>query len=230
MNLEQVAEGVVRISVMPLGLVNAYLLGDVLVDSGGPFGGKRLLAALSGRKITAHALTHGHFDHQGSSHFICKRLGIPLWCGEGDREAVETGDQALLFSSRRALLARMSRRMAGPAHPVSRTLQDGDEFGGFQVIKTPGHTPGHLAFWRESDRLLVLGDVLFHRDPATLKRGLREPFASATIDVARNREAARKLAALDPAIVCFGHGEPLRDTRRFREFVATLPRSEISAA
>ena len=223
MKIEQVAEGVARISPMPLDLVNAYLLGDVLVDSGGPFGSRRLLAALSGRETIAHALTHGHFDHQGSSHFICERLGIPLWCGEGDREAVETGNQALLFSNQRAFLARIARRMTGLAHPVSRTLRDGDEVGGFRVIEAPGHTVGHLAYWRESDRVLVLGDVLFHINPATLSRGLREPFASATFDASRNRESARKLASLEPAIICFGHGEPLRDTQRFREFVATLP-------
>ena len=45
---------------------------------------------LQGRTVSAHALTHAHPDHQGSSHAVCERLGIPLWCGEGDVPAMET--------------------------------------------------------------------------------------------------------------------------------------------
>jgi len=82
--------------------------------------------------------------------------------------------------------------------------------------------PGHLAFWRERDRVLILGDVLFHRNPMTLKKGLAEPFAFATFDAPMNRASARRLAALQPAVVCFGHGAPLRDSRRFAEFVSDL--------
>ncbi len=46
-------------------------------------------------------------------------------------------------------------------------------------IVAPGHTPGHLAFWRESDRALVLGDVLFNMNLMTLRPGLRRPFRAA---------------------------------------------------
>ena len=105
---------------------------------------------------------------------------------------------------------------------MARSLREGDEVGGFVVIETPGHTPGHLALWRASDGVLVLGDVLFHRNPMTMRSGLREPFGFATVDLGMNRASARKLAALEPAVVCFGHGEPLRDTKRFAEFVSTL--------
>jgi glyoxylase-like metal-dependent hydrolase (beta-lactamase superfamily II) len=52
--------------------------------------------------------------------------------------------------------------------------------------------------------------------------GLHEPPEFFTPDVARNRESARRLAALEPALVCFGHGAPLRDTARFVDFVADL--------
>jgi glyoxylase-like metal-dependent hydrolase (beta-lactamase superfamily II) len=87
----------------------------------------------------------------------------------------------------------------------------------------PGHSPGHVAYWREADRVLVLGDVLNNMDVATGIRGLREPKGVFTPDPARNRESARRLAALEPALVCFGHGPPLRDTRKFVDFVAALP-------
>ncbi|MFC1531424.1 MBL fold metallo-hydrolase, partial [Gemmatimonadota bacterium] len=77
-------------------------------------------------------------------------------------------------------MARLSRRFAGPGHPVERVLPEGDRVGDFTVIETPGHTPGHLAFWRERDRVLILGDVLFHRNPVTRRLRLREPFGFAT--------------------------------------------------
>ena len=48
----------------------------------------------------------------------------------------------------------------GPPHPVARALHEGDEVAGFTVLETPGHSRGHVAFWRESDRVLILGDVL----------------------------------------------------------------------
>lgn len=222
MRVEQIAPAISRLALWPWDAMNAYILGDVLVDAGLRFGRERLLEALSGRTIQAHALTHGHFDHQGGSHAVCQRLGIPLWCGAGDRAAVESGDLTLITPRPDSVVVRFMQRYAGPAHPIARVLQDGDPVSDFTVIETPGHTPGHLAFWRARDRVLVLGDVLFHRDPLTFRPGLREPFRFATFDPALNRESARKLAALKPEIVCFGHGPPLRDGSRFTAFVRAL--------
>jgi hydroxyacylglutathione hydrolase len=88
----------------------------------------------------------------------------------------------------------------------------------------PGHSPGHVAYWRESDRVLILGDVLNNMNLVTGIPGLREPPVAFTTDPAQNRESARRLAALEPALVCFGHGPPLRDTRRLVDFAESLPR------
>ena len=222
MKIDHISTDVLRLSLGPFNAVNVYVLGDILVDSGGKFARRRLLSALSEIPISGHAITHAHFDHQGCSKAVCERFDVPLMCGEGDRAAVETGDLTLVLPSRDSWIARLSRRLGGPGHPVSRTLFDGDQLGQFAVIEAPGHTPGHLAFWRESDGVLVLGDVLFHRNPVTMRRGLAEPFRFATFDEAMNRNTARKLAALEPSVVCFGHGEPLRDAARFAEFVSTL--------
>lgn len=222
MIVDHVSTGVLRLSLMPLDMVNVYVLGGILVDSGGKFGKQRLLSALSEIGISGHAVTHAHLDHQGCSHAVCERFDVPLMCGAGDRVAMESGDLRQVMPDPRSWLAGLSQRLAGPGHPVSRMLREGDEVGGFVVIEAPGHTPGHLAFWRESDRVLVLGDVLFHRNPLTLRSGLSEPFGFATYNRAMNRKTARKLAALEPAIVCFGHGEPLRDSGQFIEFVSAL--------
>ena len=100
------------------------------------------------------------------------------------------------------------RLYAGPGHPVDRRLREGDEVAGFQVLDVPGHSAGHVAFWRESDRVLVLGDVLNNMNLKTGVPGLHEPPEMFTPDPARNRESARRLGALEPSLVMFGHGPP----------------------
>jgi len=113
--------------------------------------------------------------------------------------------------------------MSGPGHPVAGTLSDGDEIGGLTVIEAPGHTPGHLAFWDERTRALIVGDVLFHMQPVTQRTTLSEAFRFATFDRAANLASARKLAALNPETICFGHGPSLTDGDAFQRFVAGLP-------
>jgi glyoxylase-like metal-dependent hydrolase (beta-lactamase superfamily II) len=135
---------------------------------------------------------------------------------------MESGNLSLLMPNPKSLLARISQVISGPAHPVSRSLQEGDQVGKFTVINTPGHTPGHLSFWREHDRALVIGDVLFNLNPLTRRRGLQEPFKLATYDPGQNRQSARKLAALEPKVVCFGHGRPLTNTQAFITYVDKL--------
>lgn len=219
----EVAPGLHRLPLMPMDGINVYLLGDVLLDAGTNGSARKLITALEDRPPTVHALTHGHPDHQGSSRAVCEYFGVPLWCGDADRDAVERGDPSELFPDPSSFMARVACRMAGPAKHVDRILRDGDTVGGFTVVETPGHTPGHVAFWREDDRVLVLGDVLFNRNPITLRKGLTQPLGFATIDPALNRDSARRLAALEPDVVCFGHGPPLRDPQRFQEAVRALP-------
>jgi len=222
--IEEVAPRLWRLPLQRLDAINAYVLGNVLVDSGTRWAAGKLLRALEGHTIVAHAVTHAHFDHQGATHAVCQNLGIPLWCGDGERGALESGDLSRVLPPSRPLLTGLGRVLGGPAHPVERTLREGDEVGGFTVIEAPGHTPGHLAFWREGDGALVLGDVLFHRNPVTMRLQLQEPFRPATVDPSRNRDSARKLADLRPSVICFGHGPPLRDGESFSRFVSSLRR------
>jgi hydroxyacylglutathione hydrolase len=191
------------------------VIGDVLLDAGTRLDKARILKQVEGRGIRAHALTHAHPDHYGSSHAICDRMDLPLWCGGADAEAVENGK----------IVWKGGRMIPGPAaHPVARRLSEGDEVAGFTVLETPGHSPGHVSYWRESDRTLLCGDVMWGWQPFLLRGPIQPPANIATPDPARNRESARRIAALEPALVCFGHGPPLRDPAKLAAAVEKLPR------
>jgi glyoxylase-like metal-dependent hydrolase (beta-lactamase superfamily II) len=222
--MKLIADDLYQLRGFPPNIMNVYLLGDVLIDAATRSSKKRILRQLEGRTVSAHALTHAHPDHQGSSDAVCTELGIPYWVGEGDVEAAQGGAPVIVRKQPSHPMNRVSARLfAGPGRTVDRVLQGGDEVGGFRVLATPGHSAGHVAFWRESDRALVLGDVLFGLHPLTGVPGLHQPPDNFTPDPAQNRESARRLAELEPAIVCFGHGPPLRDTAKFVEFVRGLP-------
>jgi hydroxyacylglutathione hydrolase len=121
----------------------------------------------------------------------------------------------------RGLLARVAPPKARPAR-VDRQLNDGDEVGSFRVIATPGHSPGHVAFWRERDGVLVLGDALFDLSLPLLIPGLHEPPRMLTTNPAQNRASLRKLRDLTPSVVVFGHGPPLTSAARFHQFIDRL--------
>lgn len=221
--MRQLADGVQQLSGWPRNAVNVYLLDDVLLDAATRQGEQRIMRQLAGRRVSAHALTHAHPDHQGSSHAICTLLEIPLWCGQGDVPAMETPG-GVYNSQAPTWVNRLQRRFwTGPPHPVARALTEGDEVAGFTVLEVPGHSRGHLAYWREHDRVLILGDVLNNVNVRTGVPWLHEPPAVLTPDPARNRASARRLAALRPQLTCFGHGAPLRDPGKLTDFIERLP-------
>jgi hydroxyacylglutathione hydrolase len=222
--MRRLADGIEQLGGFPPNAVNIYLADGILFDAGTRFDRRRIFRQLRGREVHAHALTHGHPDHQGASRAVCDAMGLPLWCGASDADAVESGRIVDLTPD--SLLSRFGARyLSGPACPVSRRLVEGDEVGSFRVLEVPGHSPGHVAFWRESDRVLILGDVLVNMNLFTMFPGLREPPRCFTPDPALNRRSARRLVelGLEPSLVCFGHGPPLRDTKKFLEFIRRLP-------
>lgn len=219
--MHEIAPGVYQLALMPFSSVNAYVADGILFDAGTRNDAGKILKALDGHPIHAHALTHAHPDHQGASHAVCEALDVPLWVGEGDADAMEGREP---FSMPDSLLSRVSTAIwAGPPHPVARRLKEGDQVGRFTVIETPGHAAGHVVFWDEREGTLIIGDVLRNMSYATLARGLREPPDFFTPDPAQNRASARKLLGLRPAVVGFGHGPPLRNSDRFEGFIRTLP-------
>jgi len=221
--VKQLADGVWHLNTMPLpNAVNAYLLEDVLVDAGTRQSRGKILRQLEGPDVSTHALTHAHPDHQGASHDVCQELCIPFWVSERDADAAENPELIRQRQPSHPMARFYIRIFMGPGHPVDRQLHDGDEVAGFKVIDVPGHSAGHVAFWRESDRVLVLGDVLNNMNIWTGIPSLHEPKPYLTPDPEENRRSIRKLVALDPELVLFGHGPALRNLPKLHEFAAAL--------
>ena len=76
------------------------------------------------------------------------------------------------------------RYLLGPGRNVDRVLHEGDEVAGFTVLEVRGHSPGHLAFWRERDGVLIVGDVINNMNILT---GLPGPPRAATVRRRRPR-------------------------------------------
>ena len=221
--MKQLADGVWQLSGFPPNGINVYLIEDVLIDAATRHATRRIVRQLKDHKLSAHALTHAHPDHQGASRAVCERYGVPFWVGENDADAAE--DPSLIGQRQpdSAIAQFFVKTMTGPGHRVDRKLHEGDEVAGFSVIDVPGHSAGHVAYWRASDGVLILGDVLNNMDVLTAIPGLTEPKPYLTPDPAENRRSAKKLGPLEPKLVLFGHGAPLRDTKKFVDFVDNLP-------
>ena len=219
--MKQLADGLFQLRGFPPNAINVYLMGDVLVDAGTRRAGAPDPAPAPRARVS-------------------RTRADPCPPGPSGREQGGlrgARDPALVRRARRRTRWRpaISRRpttgstgCSTASGPVRRGTSTGLCVRGTRSPASrcstfQGHSPGHVAFWRELDRVLVLGDVLNNVNvdhgrawPARAEDDLHD-------DPARNRESARRLAALEPALACFGHGPPLRNPRKLSEFASRLP-------
>ncbi|OJV53161.1 MAG: MBL fold metallo-hydrolase [Bacteroidetes bacterium 43-16] len=222
--MQHIAKEVYHIPLMPRNSINCYIIEGVLIDSGIRSSFPKLSRCLSEIPVHAHALTHAHADHQGCSDQVCDTFNIPLYCHEKEVSRAESGYVTQEYPSDRNLIARFQQKYwAGPGYKVTRTLAENDQLGNFRVIATPGHASGHISFFREKDGLLIIGDAATHMNMLTTLKGLHTPPDLFTTDRAANIMSLVRLAALNPAIICFGHGPVLfNKNKTFEQFVAKL--------
>jgi glyoxylase-like metal-dependent hydrolase (beta-lactamase superfamily II) len=168
---------------------------------------ERQLARM-GRRLTdvkRILITHAHPDHVGALPALKKASGAIVMSSARERPVIEGKEEVA-----RAPVRFRPPPVRFPGTPVERVLADGEllpeVMGGLQAISSPGHAPGHLAFWQPTRRILFCGDAIFRPTGKMI-----EPFRFLTFDVAENRRSIARLAELEPALICFGHGQPWSD-------------------
>ena len=224
MALERVAEGVEVLRLRGPGrvqkLTNVYLLEDegrvTLFDSGSvQMAGAIERAAGERGGIGRIVLSHAHADHRGGA----SKLDAPVVCHPDEVADAEgdAGEHYFEFDKVRnpvvrAMAPNMLHRMDGGPLKVAETVAEGGRVAGFEVIHLPGHAPGQIGLWRESDRLAIVADAVFVFDPFTMAaipgKARLAPRAGRPDDDAA-RASVRKIADLDPAEVWLGHYGPL---------------------
>jgi glyoxylase-like metal-dependent hydrolase (beta-lactamase superfamily II) len=218
---KKIANDVFHIALMPRNSINAYIVDGFLIDSGIKSSFNKLSKAVSELSVHTHVLTHAHADHQGSSAKICKLYNLPLWCHKNEVMRAETGLVTNEYPSPNNLIAKFQQHFwAGDGYAVTKVLKENDNIGNFDVIETPGHSSGHISFFRAIDGVLILGDVATNMNLVSTIPGLKLPPSIFTTDLTENIKSLKKLAALNPKIICFGHGPVLKNNnRQFENFV-----------
>ena len=227
--MREIAPDVYQVPLAPRNIVNAYVIGDVLVDTGLTTSAGSLKRVVREHDLKTIALTHAHGDHVGSAKKLHDEFGLPVWVGAADKDATEEGKAVKKDPFNKPGISIVAGVLGDfAAVPVARTLSEGDELAaGFVVLDTPGHSPGHVSFWRAEDKTLICGDVFFNMNIVTTVYGLRQPPGPFTFNPKENRDSERRLADLRPKVVGVGHG-PVIDTdaaAKLSDFVAKLPNS-----
>lgn len=239
----EVADGV---AFMRCAIVNVVAVGDaarwVLVDAALQGYARAIRQAAedrfgAGARPAAIVLTHGHFDHVGALRELLRDWDVPVFAHKLEMPYL-TGrspyppPDPLVGRGAMALLSRAYPR--GPIDlgprvhelPSDGSVPDAPEW---RWIHTPGHTPGHIALFRDRDRTLLAADALTTTKQESMaavltqRRELHGPPAYYTQDWDRARESVRALVGLSPEWIVSGHGEPCPG-QAVREDLVTLAR------
>jgi glyoxylase-like metal-dependent hydrolase (beta-lactamase superfamily II) len=200
------------IKVTRLGAVNAYLVreedGFTVIDTAIGGSAKAILAAAeeAGGSIRRIALTHAHGDHVGSVAALHKELP--------DAEIlISTRDSRFLRGDKSLDTDEPQVKLRGSYPTVdvqpTRLLEPGDRVGSLEVVASPGHTPGHVAYFDTRDRTLVAGDAYQTLGGIAVSGQLRPLFplvAMGNWHKPTALESARRLRGLDPSRLAVGHG------------------------
>ncbi len=181
-----------------------------LFDSGLPGDGPAVLAYLeqvgAGRRdLSAIALTHADPGHAGGAPWLRRNTSARILASPVEA-AVAAGQRPVTTARQvgRTLLGLAGRRPETFA--VDGTIADGDEVAGFAVVSTPGHTAGHLSFFRSDDGVLVAGDAV-----RVAGLDILAPAFWDTSSEPRARVSIARLADLRVQLLIPGHGPPYRE-------------------
>ena len=227
--MKELAPGLHRLGGFPPNGFNVYLVetgdGAVLVDTATRHARRRILRQVADRRLEGILITHAHRDHAGAMHSVATETGAPVWSSAEDAAALE-GKAPVPTPNPDSVMDKLFSGWWKDHHPVARRLNEGERIGDFEVIAFPGHTPGMIGLWRESDRTVVCADTLRTVNIFTGIPQIGEMPAAFTLDIPESRRSIRKLAALEARTVCPGHGRALHGdeaVEKVRSLAAGLP-------
>jgi len=223
MALERVADGVWVLRGDLRQAMNVYFLeeGDEVVQFDAGTRAMRRPARRAAEQLGGLrrvVLGHAHADHRGTAPY----MDAPVFCHPDEVADAESSASITPYFELSQLPVRwvrwlypfLLRHWDGGAVEIAGTVAEGELVAGFEVLHLPGHAPGLIGLWRESDRIAIVSDVVYLIDSARLKplpQGeVSVPHPAWSWDHERARESVRRLAALEPQVLCAGHGPPLR--------------------
>ncbi len=207
MNHEQLTPNLTQLTKM--GWMNAYLVreddGLTLVDTTMKAADDLIAAAQQvGVPIRRIALTHGHGDHVGSLDALRGKLGTEVTVSMTELDAKILAGEPVEFSGK--------KRGSWPKVKTTPDvlLNHGDRVGSLEVVASPGHTPGHVAFLDTRDGSLIAGDAFLSIGGLQVPNRPTFPFPlvwMGTCDRELALESAITLRALEPELLVLGHGK-----------------------
>lgn len=199
---------------LPLRASNAYLVADgelTLIDAGTPWDADRVRALLARggfapADVDRVLLTHFDLDHVGSLADLGLDLDAPVYAADPDAAFLAGEREPPLDNEKGALQRAVDFLLSRPENPLRR-VEDGDRIGEFVAHRTPGHTPGHVAYHHEPYDVLFAGDLV-----RSAAGRLVAPPAFIAYDADENAASVRSLAERFPDVdaVAPGHGDPIR--------------------
>jgi glyoxylase-like metal-dependent hydrolase (beta-lactamase superfamily II) len=236
--------------------VNYYMIQDeesgewVLVDAGLKWSAARIKAMakelFGDRKPSAIILTHGHFDHVGALDALADEWLVPVYAHEMEmpylngKSSYPPADPGVGGGG----MATMS--FMYPMGPINvskhlRKLPYNGSIPGlkeWKYIHTPGHSPGHISLYRESDKVLIAGDAFVTTkaesviEALSFMKNLSGPPKYLTCNWASAKQSVIKLEGLNAEVVATGHGKPMRGEEyrtAMRELVANFDSVAVPA-
>jgi glyoxylase-like metal-dependent hydrolase (beta-lactamase superfamily II) len=198
---------------------NCFLVereGLVLIDTGLPRSGKKILAYITGtlrrdpHDVHTIIITHYHADHTGNVAELRRATGAKVAIHAADADYLSGKSPAAPLKGIRGRVLGLLMFLWPCEHlDPDILLHDGDIIAGLRCIHVPGHTPGSIALLDPERRALFCGDALLTKDG-----NVSGPPPAATDNMPQAMESVKVLDRLDYDVLLSGHGIPLMPQAR----------------
>ena len=163
--------------------------------------------------LNAIILTHAHRSHLGGLAALKRLSGATVYAHEWEADIIsgERHAQCVSWTPQDPLVTyhyQIGNNLNLSVHPPCRVdsyLRGGEQLGSLEIIHTPGHSPGHLAFYHRGYRILFTGDAV------VTSPKFMGGWPAFTLNRRQHLNSLKRLAEFESNILAVGHGEPVLD-------------------